>query len=1071
MNALGRGDLLVLYLDAVDRGEWADQRARTVAGVTDVLGIGGEGMAGTVELLSVIDDLEGSGLIERVTDESLDRQPYRLTESGQTKAATLREETLDRTITVRNGTTEEIPLSAVDEYLSPPAVPRALSQLTDDDVLYLDTPGERFVNRSTELGILKSSLEAVQDGQSRSVLVAGEPGIGKTTLVQREFGDIAEEAGARVVVAGARAESTVPYGVFRTVLETLPGEENPLATADSDLVDLAPEEYATQQDAMFEDVVTQLVSAAADRPLVVVFEDLPTVDEPTLSLFKHVAGAATPGVLLIGTYRPSEVAEDHELGSILAQWERAESEQLSAVSLEPFTRTETQRLLQWLTGRPDVPSGFVDLVYDRTGGNPLFVEEVTARTIEVGAANPDRGVFPQSASELVLPDTVEAAIDQRIGSLSDSHLAVLEVAALIGQTLPEPVLLDAIAAADLVDTEQSTGALLEHLIDVGVLERTGGGELRFQSEIVRDAVANGLAEDRKSTLHYTIATAYEAVLGGDPDHYAAVAYHRRRAGAREEAVEAYRKAGDRAVAAFAAEIALEAYETAFSIVRSSLDWPDDDQRVLSILEGIADANRLLDDYEAADQYLRYVAERIDDRQRRFTVAKDRAMLWRDRGHLSKALSIIEEELEGAEESDTEAYAELLRVRGTVYSHREEYEAAEQSFQRAHEIAESIGARELSRLTRNHEAFIDMDRGTVDEGTITTWEGIVSEARTLDDRKYLADMLSNLGQARIHYGDIDGARDALLESVDLYDGIGTEMQVCNTRNTLAVALTTAGEWEEAIDLFERSLETAEAVGNEQVAAYTHNNMGSIYQFMGELTASADHLETAMEYSQRIDNPILWGEQSLSLAGIRLYQTRFDEAESIARDVLESVTERSSPALQAHAHGTIGHAHRYRGELDQAIERYRTGVERTENNDGVAPKHGLVPYLGLSRAYLERGEAETALEVATTALEYSAAAMLEEDSIHAKLVLGACYREVGSLGEAREQLDDAEERANAGGWELMNCLASYEQGLLALDSGQQEVATDRLQTARSRAVDIGAQLFVDMATERLSDLPKQ
>lgn len=1060
MTAVGRADLLVLYLDAVDRGDWADRRARTVAGVTDVLGIGGEGMAGTVELLSIIDDLEGSGLIEPVADDSADRRPYRLTESGRSRAARLREETLDRTITVRNGTTAEVPLSAVDEYLAPPAVPRALSQLTDDDVLYLDTPGERFVDRETELATLESALKAVQDGQSRSVLVAGEPGIGKTTLVQHEFGALAEETGAQVVVAGARAESAVPYGVFRTVLESLPGEGNPLATADTDLADLEPEEYATKQEAMFEDVVDQLVAAATERPLVVVIEDLPTVDEPTLSLFESVAGAAPPGVLLIGTYRPSEVDEAHELRSILALWERTGSDHLQTLSLEPFTRGETQRLLQWLTGRPDVPSGFVDLVFDRTGGNPLFIEEVTARTIEAGAASPDRGVFPEDASDLVLPDSVEAAIDRRIGSLSAGHLAVLEVAALIGRTLPEPVLLDAIDDVDsVVEADQSGGALLEHLVDVGVLDRTAGGEMRFRSGIVRDTIAGRLPDDRKSTLHHTIATAYQTAFGDDPDRYAAVAYHRRRAGACEAAVEAYRKAGDRALAAFAADLALEAYETAFSIVRSSLDWPDDDERVLSILRGIADANRLLDDYEAADQYLRYVTERVDDEQRRLSVATDRAELWLIRGHLTDALSILESALDDVDSDDSYEYADLLRVKGTAHSQREEYETAERVFQQAHDIAESVGAEELSRLTRNREAVIDMERGTVDGATLNTWEEIVAEARSVDNEAYLADMLSKLGEARIHFGDLDGAREALLESVEVYDRIGTAMQACNVRNTLAVALTTAGEWEEAVDLYETSLDTAESVGNEKVISFTHNNLGSVNRFMGNLDAAEAHYDTAMSYSETIDSRLLWAEQALSLARICQYRDDLDRSASLARQARDAAAEANAAGLEAHASGLLGHVHRYRDSIEAAIEQYRAGIDLVEDNDGIAPKNGAVPYRGLARAHLVTGDSDRALSVADQAWEIARTAMIEEQRIQTRIVLGACHRVAGALDAAADETETAHDAAVDGGWAIMKPLATWERGLLERARDNPDCATDLLQDARSQAADLGATLFVD------------
>ncbi len=234
-------DLVTLHLArAPPVGSAPAPCAASIPGIGAALEIGVDAMADRIELLSALSTLKERGdVVEHTRSvEGLDgeRNVYALTEAGETRAADLRSRLGGKRITVRDEDREwRVPLSEVDQYLDPPAMVRALSRLSEDDVLYLDRgEGRRFVDRRDPLGALFTALSATTASEGRAVLVAGEAGVGKTTLVA-ELLDLAREAGCRVLEGVCRRDEADPYHPFRTALdgatpETAPSPDYPTPT-------------------------------------------------------------------------------------------------------------------------------------------------------------------------------------------------------------------------------------------------------------------------------------------------------------------------------------------------------------------------------------------------------------------------------------------------------------------------------------------------------------------------------------------------------------------------------------------------------------------------------------------------------------------------------------------------------------------------------------------------------------------------------------------------------------------------------------------------------------------------
>ena len=328
-----------------------------------------------------------------------------------------------------------------------------------------------LLEREPVLAALGTALGEVAGGHGRVVLISGEAGIGKTTLVER-FAELHGHA-ARVLWGACDALFTPrPLGPLRDIAETLPG---PLRT----LLDTE-----VSRPAIFSAVLDALRHEA--RPTVVVVEDLHWADEATLDLVKFLARRIEQlPALLVLTYRDDELGARHPLRRVLGDLTGGRA--IRRVPLSPLSAEAVRTL---------VADRGVDPValHQQTGGNPFFVSEVLAAG--------GRGI----------PSTVRDAVLARAGRLPASGRTLLEAAAVIGARI-EPKLLAEVGQ----DVDQAT----EACIGIGMLQAQGDG-LTFRHELARQAILETIAPPRLRALHRQVLV---ALLAWPTSDLARIAHH------------------------------------------------------------------------------------------------------------------------------------------------------------------------------------------------------------------------------------------------------------------------------------------------------------------------------------------------------------------------------------------------------------------------------------------------------------------------------------------------------------------------------------------------------------------
>ena len=371
-----------------------------------------------------------------------------------------------------------------------------------------------LVGREEPLGRVRHLLEQLDSGR-QVVTLLGEPGIGKTRLVQETL-RLAAERGITGVVGQCHQGDVAPaLWPWAQVVRALAGDDpDPLLLPLLD--DGVPADTGSGTLRLFDAVADLLESTARARGgLVVVLEDVHWADTTSLQLLAHgvergTAGASAP-LLVVVTRRTTEEDGADQMLVTLAALARAGAERFR---LDGLTRAEVGQLLARLLGRPadELPDRLVQVVDEATAGNAFFVHEY-ARLLQA------RDGDLTDVADLPVPDGVRDVIGQRVNRLPAAARDLLRAAAVLGRDI-EPA--DAAALAGL-----SLDEALDHLdlaLATGLLEERGGG-FTFAHALTREALYADLSAARRVRSHARAAEILAARVGHVPDAAADIAHH------------------------------------------------------------------------------------------------------------------------------------------------------------------------------------------------------------------------------------------------------------------------------------------------------------------------------------------------------------------------------------------------------------------------------------------------------------------------------------------------------------------------------------------------------------------
>jgi len=465
-----------------------------------------------------------------------------------------------------------------------------------------------FVGREDDVHLLLSRWERAREGQGQLAFIMGEPGIGKSRLVEEFRAGIREDRHVWIEGAGEQLSQSTPFHAVTQILDQglgWRGDESPqervillesrLERAGLKLGEALPliaemlslpipDKYPPllfapeqKRKRLLANLAGWVLNASHVQPTIMAMEDLHWVDASTLELTKMlVEQAATAPLMLLFTARPE----------FRAPWAtRAHHVQ---ITLNRLNDQHTREMVAGVVARTVLAENLIDAVVKRTDGVPLFAEELTRLLLE------GEGHSAMREIPVTLHDLLTARLD-RLGPAKE----VAQVAAVIGREFSYQLLQEVAAMADV-----ELQAALERLADAELIYARGiapEATYRFKHALIQDAAYEALLKSRRRELHRRVArTIIEKFVDVAEARPEVIARHWASAEEAERAIAAWRKAGDTAVERRAFTEAEEAYRQALTIVKTRPDSPERDTRELELSSSLIQVLQLTRGYSAAE---------------------------------------------------------------------------------------------------------------------------------------------------------------------------------------------------------------------------------------------------------------------------------------------------------------------------------------------------------------------------------------------------------------------------------------------------------------------------------------
>ncbi len=703
----------------------------------------------------------------------------------------------------------------------------------------------RLVGREKEMTALLEAIGFARTGRGRVVELIGEPGIGKSRLIE----ELCSQATDVVVFTAAceQYESSTPYYPFRRAMRAVVGargEESSARVAQRlrrrtarlapglspwlplvgplfdvelpETVEVANLEPRFRRQRL-EEVATELLASLFPAPALLVFEDVHWMDEASADLLAYIArNIEQHPWLLLATRR------DVDTGFVAPALDTT-----SSLRPQPLGDRDAQALIESGTDDAPLPPHVMQALAHRAGGNPLFLAELagSARALGVDA----------------LPDSIEALLAAQIDRLAPRDRTVLRCASVLGATF-EPDLL----RASLGDSP--------YPLDERVWERLGdfisldhSGVVHFRHALVRDAAYEGLPYRRRIELHDRIGETIERRSGSSPDEHAEVlSLHFLHAQHFDKAWRYARAAGDHARSVYANVDAARLFERALEAARRLKD---------------------VDPHELAD-----VWEALGD-------ARDRAGLHGEGGAAYRSARRLRAD-------DPIADASLRLKQAWMQDRLGNYPQTLRWIRRGMTALDGVAGRAAAAKRAELEVFY----GAVRQSQGRSAEAIkwctraVEEAKRAREKRVIAYAFSILDWAYIAAGRPEEATRSP-RALALYEEIGDLDGQALVLNNLGASAYFEGRWDDALDLYRRGLAARKRLGDVANAADITFNIGEILVDRGDFAEAEEQIREALRVWRAAESPFGVAVATRMLGRAASRSGRFDEGIELLRTARE------------------------------------------------------------------------------------------------------------------------------------------------------------------------------------------
>lgn len=742
-----------------------------------------------------------------------------------------------------------------------------------------------------------------------------------------------------------------------------------------------PGQKGIDQSQIYEQYAKVLKALSTHAPLLLILDDLQWADHSSIDLLFHlVRRIESSRIFIIGMYRPAEIAlgrggERHPLEKVVTELKRYYGDVI--IDLDATAREQGVAFIDALldTEPNRLAASFRRALFERTGGNPLFVVELLRDMEEQGNIVWDaqeRWIEGPGLDWSTLPARAEGVIESRISRLTADLLEALKLASVQGDAFTAEVVAK-IRDLDTRDFVRQLSNELEkrhRLVTAQGQQRVGEQRLsqyQFQNRLFQQYLYGALEPSERTYLHEDIGRALETLYGERADEAATrLAWHFEQAGVPDKAGYYLRRAGEQAAERYAHA------EAADFFTRALVFTPADalDERFALVLGQVKSYDHL----------------------------GQREAQTRDVAELERVAEALAEPQKRAEAALQRAYCEEAK---------HDYAAGAQASQSAIAWAQEASDGEREIKARLIWATTLTEQGEYSAALVQA-EQAKAQAETIDLKSLSANGLRRMGMIEHHLGNRDVARGHLEQVRQLYRNLGDRRGEAKTSDELAWLLLEEGLLVEARALDEFTLSIERETGDRRGEATTLNNLAAILMWMGDLIGAQRNFEQVIAISSEIGERMAEGAAHVNLSTICRMQGYYTQALAYAEEALQIFEAINSPYGKSHAWLRIGHALTGLHRLDEAAAAYQHAIALHQQLGNQKLK--LEPQAGLARVRLAQEDSAQALADLQIVLDHLTAGSDFEGTEEPLWMYLTCYQvlQANSDPRAQEHLAEAYRR---------------------------------------------------------------
>ena len=798
-----------------------------------------------------------------------------------------------------------------------------------------------YAGRKQELAILQGCIEKALTGKGQFVSVVGEAGIGKSRLLFEFRRSLDREI---IMVLQGRCQSygtDTPYLPFVNALRrglNLREDDSPaqlLKTTVTNTLAIDPtlepyipyylhllsipnDKYSIPKNLQGEEMRKTLQEALASililnarhKPMVLILEDWHWADEASDFALKHLVNMIPSyPLMLVVLYRP-----EYEAG-----WGSMET--YTPLVLKPLIHSNTEDILKSTFNADGLPEGLGELIHERTGGNPLFIEELANSLVEQRAVLVDkrRAILTQSVKNLQLPDTVQAVIGSRFDRLDGKAQETLRLASVVGREFAKRTI------ERIAPTRGELSKPLEDLQALEVIQQIRvlpEAEYIFKHVLTQVVVYESLLLKRRKELHGLVGKAIEEFYTDRlEEHYESLAHHYSNSAYPEKAIHYLELAGDKATKYFSLGEARNHYRIAIEFLDSLENSPETMNSYIKLSLKWAEVSHYApsEEHVAILEKSRQFTEELKDEKRQAKTLYSIGRMHYALGKMSKALPLFERCIEiGQVTKNDELLALPYNIIGRMCFYSAEFKKGIDYLEKGIPIVQRLGNHEETIYSLSFLAMLYVQTGDFNRGHEFISKAL-QLAREFNSRTWESLALGAKAHIHARRGEWSASREAGALGSEISNQIGNPVMEGVDLAFLGYATFMEGEQEAGLKLMREGIEKIESAGSRLTVSFFYNQIATLSILHGRIEDAIAFAQKALEGSKTGDH--LFEEFAyfvLAKAATLKTSKNWDIAQEHMNTAVRIAGEQNSMPTLAEIHYRYAEILAEKGDIDKAQE---------------------------------------------------------------------------------------------------------------------------------------------------------